>query len=138
VNIDRYLKKHWVNFEYDCWSLVREFYFAEFNIDLPYIPIDASDIDLVSDTIRNSDLRGLFQSIKTPSNGCVVELERRHRQPNKSTARHVGVFIDPNFVLHNSGVVQCVPISRIQLDWTILGYFLHVSDRRIPQCTESE
>ena len=114
--LSHYLEKSWSP-DYDCWSLVQEFYQRELNIELPDVACNALNIREVLDEFELTDLYSLFRPALSPSHGCVVEMGTNGR------SSHVGIYLEYSGgrILHNHyfGGVVCEPKPRHD----ILGYF---------------
>lgn len=117
MDVDYYLSKHW-SLDYDCWSLVREFYLRELNVQLPEVAVRADDLRECMQICEQSAVRDLFERIDEPQHGCVVEMGGN--QPF-----HVGICLQvpETRILHNlytAGVV-CEP----KPPFDVLGYYAY-------------
>jgi len=121
MNILDYLGKPWVLGEYECWTMVVDFYNKELAIDLPVINLEVLNVFSIRKAFEQNQVQPLFTKIESPVDNCVVVMGRRWQS-------HVGVYIettDGPRILHNrqySGVL-CQPITDITKDLDIFGYY---------------
>lgn len=97
MNISYYLGKTWSP-EYDCWSLVREFYDREKGVKLPLVMIDPENIRNVLREFAGTEIKQLFKKTTTPKTGDIVEMGY-HQKPS-----HCGIYLDFDGdvrILHN-------------------------------------
>lgn len=121
-----YMNKEWVAGKYDCWSLVREFYKKELNINLNAIVIPTNqdgsyDMKSLVKEFKTSNCYEHFVYIDMPINYCVALMAASIK---KETPIHVGIHIDGR-ILHNEmgSNVAYETISSISDRWTIKGYY---------------
>lgn len=83
---------------FDCWGLFHFIQKEHFNLDLPFIDVDAGNILQVAKELKNNEEKQNWQQIKMPKNGCAV-LMAHARYPS-----HVGIWLD----IDAGGVLHCV------------------------------
>lgn len=115
---------------YDCWGLFLEVQRAQFNRELPEIPIDALNIKEVLNAFSHHPERQRWRKVKQPMEGDAI-LMRQSRYPV-----HIGVWleIDGGGVLHavqHAGVVYQTLAALEAHGWRIEGnYRFQPKDRR--------
>ena len=95
ADLTTYLNREWHPVDYHCWSLVRDYYSRELNIDLPPVAIDARSIREVLDQFRLSDIYQAFNRVETPCDHDVVLFIN-----DAGLVSHCGIFVGGK-ILHN-------------------------------------
>jgi len=111
---------------FDCWGLFRFVQKNFYDLELPIIDVDTTNVLEVARKIKERKSTNVWRKVDVPNDGCAVLLAHA-RYPS-----HVGVWLD----VDNGGVLHCVKgagvvfteLSRLKLSgWGRIEYYEHCS-----------
>ena len=121
--VSLYIGRPWINGEQDCWTLVRDIYREQLQIELPQIVVDADNLRQVFKAFESPENLSPWQPITTPEHLCLVFFTPGHHR-----ATHCGIWLDilDGRYLHctrKAGVV-CEDRTSLELNgWTEPRYY---------------
>ena len=110
---------------FDCWGLVREFHRSQLGIVLDVGAVDIESFRECAGVIANQSKAEAWQSLETPSDGCVVAMGRGKH------LHHVGVWLSSGAgsCIHAMNGAHVISSSMRQLGnlgFTKIRFFKHV------------
>ena len=120
-----YIGRPWVNGEQDCWTLVRDVYREQLNIELPAIVVDADNLRSVLRAFEDKQNLSTWVPIDRPEHLCLVFFTPGHHR-----ATHCGLWLNVQGgrFLHcyrKAGVVCEDQVTLEQNGWFNPRYYRH-------------
>ena len=106
---------------FDCWGFVRYIQKEYYNLELPIISVDSSNMLSVMRNFKSNDEIANWEEQQTPSEGCAVLLTQ------SANPSHVGVWTN-NGLLHavkGMGVIFSSKRNLQATGWSNLKYYQH-------------
>jgi len=107
---------------FDCWGFVRYIQKNHYNLDLPIINVDSSNMLKVMRNFKNNEELGNWEEINKPNEGSAVLLSQA------SNPSHVGVWTN-NGLLHcvkGMGVIFSSMRNLQSTGWSHIRYYEHI------------